>query len=263
MESADTFIFLISPDSVQSEVCGGAIDHAVKNGKRMIPIVVREVSPKEVHTVLSRLNWIFFRESDDFNTAIQKLLNAINTDYDWVKSHRRLQMKALEWERSDKESSFLLRGKDLQDAEFQLATNTSKEPHPTDLQRDYTFRSRQAADRARRITAGISVAGIIALAGLAGCRWPRETIVPRAYQPAGQTPGLTRSFATAFELAGSASGLLVTSFEGRPIKVEGNPQDPSGRGAADALAQAAILELYDPDRSRDLIRRDGGGELRQ
>jgi MoCo/4Fe-4S cofactor protein with predicted Tat translocation signal len=103
----------------------------------------------------------------------------------------------------------------------------------------------------------------VALAGLAGCRWPRETIVPRAYQPAGQTPGQTRSFATAFELAGSASGLLVTSFEGRPIKVEGNPEDPVGRGAADALAQAAILELYDPDRSRGPIRRDGGGELRQ
>jgi len=103
----------------------------------------------------------------------------------------------------------------------------------------------------------------VALAGLAGCRWPRETIVPRAYQPAGQTPGLTRSFATAFELAGSASGLLVTSFEGRPIKVEGNPEDPVGRGAADALAQAAILELYDPDRSRDPLRRDGGGESRQ
>ena len=98
----------------------------------------------------------------------------------------------------------------------------------------------------------------VALAGLAGCRWPRETIVPRAYQPAGQTPGLTRSFATAFELAGSASGLLVTSFEGRPIKVEGNPEDPIGRGAADALAQAAILELYDPDRSRSPILREGG-----
>lgn len=98
----------------------------------------------------------------------------------------------------------------------------------------------------------------VALAGLAGCRWPRETIVPRAYQPAGQSPGLTRAFATAFELAGSATGLLVTSFEGRPIKVEGNPSDPVGRGAADALAQAAILELYDPDRSQRLILRDGG-----
>ena len=66
-----------------------------------------------------------------------------------------------------KEASFLLRGKDLQDAAFQLATNTSKEPHPTDLQREYVFKSDQAADRQRKIVMGISIAGIIALALLA------------------------------------------------------------------------------------------------
>jgi WD40 repeat protein len=167
IEEADSFIFLISPDSAASKICGQEIDCAVKNSKRIIPLVVRDVKGDAIPRQLSHLNWIFFRESDDFNTAIQRLLNAINTDYDWVKSHRRLQMKALEWERSDKESSFLLRGKDLQDAEFQLATNTSKEPHPTDLQREYVFKSNQAADRQRKIVLGISIAGVIALALLA------------------------------------------------------------------------------------------------
>jgi MoCo/4Fe-4S cofactor protein with predicted Tat translocation signal len=98
----------------------------------------------------------------------------------------------------------------------------------------------------------------VALAGLSGCRWPRETIVPRSYRAAGVEPGRNRSFATAFELAGYATGLLVTSYDGRPIKVEGNPQDPISAGAADALAQASILELYDPDRSRR-VHHDGHG----
>jgi hypothetical protein len=166
IEEADVFLFLISPDSASSKVCGEEIGCAVKNGKRLIPLVVRDVGD-ETPKQLGHLNWIFFRESDDFDAAIKKLLTAIHTDYDWVQTHRRLQVKALEWERNNHENSFLLRGKDLQDAEFQLATNTSKEPHPTDLQRDYAFKSRQAADRQRRITTGISIAGIITLAALA------------------------------------------------------------------------------------------------
>lgn len=167
IEDADTFVFILSPDSVQSKICKEEIEHAVKNGKRLIPIVARDIKGEEAPTELSHLNWIFFRESDDFEAASTKLMTAIQTDYEWAQTQGRLQVKALEWERNHREASFLLRGKDLNDAELQLATNTSKEPHPTDLQRDYVFNSRQAADRSRRITTGISVAGIIALAALA------------------------------------------------------------------------------------------------
>ncbi|MBL0345257.1 MAG: toll/interleukin-1 receptor domain-containing protein [Anaerolineales bacterium] len=167
IEEADVFLFLISPDSAASKVCGQEIDHAVKNGKRLIPLVVRDIKEDEAPKQLGHLNWIFFRESDDFGTSLKKLLEGIHTDYEWVQSHRRLQVKALEWERNSKENSFLLRGRDLQDAELQLATNTSKEPYPTDLQREYVFKSRQAADYQRRLVTGISVVGVIALAVLA------------------------------------------------------------------------------------------------
>jgi len=168
IEEADIFIFLISPDSIKSKICGEEIDTAQKNGKRLIPIVVHDIKGDETPRQLSHINWIFFRKNDNFNDSLEKLLVAIHTDYDWVQTHRRLQVKALEWERNNKENSFLLRGKDLEDAEFQLATNTSKEPHPTDLQREHVHSSRQAANRQRRITTGISIAGIIAMAVLAG-----------------------------------------------------------------------------------------------
>jgi molybdopterin-containing oxidoreductase family iron-sulfur binding subunit len=65
------------------------------------------------------------------------------------------------------------------------------------------------------------------------------------------------------EIGGIAQGLLVTSIDGRPIKIEGNPNHPLNRGAADAIAQASILELYDPDRSRGVIRRNEKGEATQ
>jgi hypothetical protein len=155
IEEADVFLFLISPDSARSKVCGEEIECAVKNGKRLIPLIVRDIKSDEAPPQVGHLNWIFFRESDDFDAAIKKLLTAIHTDYDWVQYHSRLQVKALEWKRNNHENSFLLRGKDLQTAEFQLATNSSIEPHPTDLQRDYVFKSHQATDRQRRITTSI------------------------------------------------------------------------------------------------------------
>jgi molybdopterin-containing oxidoreductase family iron-sulfur binding subunit len=98
----------------------------------------------------------------------------------------------------------------------------------------------------------------LAFAGLTSCRWPKEEIVPFAHRPEGRTPGVPEQFATSLEIAGTALGLLVTSMDGRPIKNEGNPLHPDSLGALPATAQADLLQLYDPDRSRRLILRQGG-----
>jgi molybdopterin-containing oxidoreductase family iron-sulfur binding subunit len=102
----------------------------------------------------------------------------------------------------------------------------------------------------------------VALAGMTACRrWPSETIVPMAHRPEGYVPGSTLQYATSFELGGAATGLLVTSYDGRPIKVEGNPLHPQSLGATDPLAQATVLQLYDPDRSTDFVLREGGNAV--
>ncbi|MFI5181961.1 MAG: TAT-variant-translocated molybdopterin oxidoreductase [Thermoanaerobaculia bacterium] len=95
----------------------------------------------------------------------------------------------------------------------------------------------------------------LALGGLVACtRQPREQIIPYVKQPEEIVPGKPLFFATAFPLAGYATGLLVESNTGRPTKIEGNPDHPSSLGATDAFAQASILGLYDPDRSQTLTR---------
>ncbi len=93
----------------------------------------------------------------------------------------------------------------------------------------------------------------LALAGMAGCtRQPAEQILPYVRQPEGIVPGRPLYFATAMTLGGRATGLLVESHEGRPTKVEGNPAHPASLGATDVFAQAALLDLYDPDRMQTL-----------
>jgi molybdopterin-containing oxidoreductase family iron-sulfur binding subunit len=100
----------------------------------------------------------------------------------------------------------------------------------------------------------------LALAGVTACtRQPDEAIVPYVRQPEELVPGKPLFFATAMPFAGSGVGLLVESHEGRPTKIEGNPDHPSSLGATDLFAQAAILGLYDPDRSQTITHL---GEIR-
>jgi molybdopterin-containing oxidoreductase family iron-sulfur binding subunit len=93
----------------------------------------------------------------------------------------------------------------------------------------------------------------LALAGLTSCGRPREQIVPYVRQPEQIVPGKPLFYATALTLGGYATGVLVESHEGRPTKIEGNPRHPASLGASGAFEQAAILELYDPDRSQAVI----------
>src|SRR3989440_2709446 len=98
----------------------------------------------------------------------------------------------------------------------------------------------------------------LALAGLSGCViQPPEKVIPYVKQPEEEVPGKGLFFATAYSLSGIATPLLVRSNEGRPTKVEGNPDHPSNAGstATDIFSQASILTLYDPDRSQTPLYR--------
>ena len=111
----------------------------------------------------------------------------------------------------------------------------------------------------------------MALAGVAGCRYEKEDIVPLARRPEDQVPGQSQQYATAFELGGVGHALLATSFEGRPIKLDGNPEHPFASGpivtgterhaGCSTFAQASILSLYDPDRSQSPTQKGKGGSM--
>jgi molybdopterin-containing oxidoreductase family iron-sulfur binding subunit len=91
----------------------------------------------------------------------------------------------------------------------------------------------------------------LALAGFNSCtKQPLERIVPYVEQPEIVIPGKPLRFATATQYGGFGQGLLVTGYEGRPTKVEGNPTHPASLGATTVWAQADVLDLFDPDRAQ-------------
>ena len=149
IEEADAFIFMISPDSIASEVCKVEVGRAVLNNKRIIPIVLRDVRAKDTQDEIRKLNWTYIRETDSFEEGLAKVKTAIELDLDWLEEHRRLQVRALEWHRK-KDTSLLLHGRDLRNARHMVQTYTSKDPIPTELQQKYIEYSHRA-ERTRRI----------------------------------------------------------------------------------------------------------------
>ena len=106
------------------------------------------------------------------------------------------------------------------------------------------------------------VGGTLALAGvgtLAGCKDPPDNVAAYNLKPADVIPGRPLHYATALTHGGYATGVLVTAWEGRPTKVEGNPEHPVSRGATSTLDQAEILSLYDDERARE-IKEHGAGK---
>ena len=141
------------------------------------------------------------------------------------------------------------------------------------VSREYPEQAEEWNDPIERRTFMKLMGASLALAGLSGCVFqPPEKIVPYVKQPEEEVPGKALFFATAAPLLGVATPVLVRSNEGRPTKIEGNPdhpnnrpgdfppddpaRDPRGSSATDIFAQASILGLYDPDRSQTLTYRE-------
>ena len=100
---------------------------------------------------------------------------------------------------------------------------------------------------ASMMLAGLGVMG-------SGCRRPEEKLEPFGQQPANYIYGKPEFYATAMPTRTGAVPLIAKSYEGRPIKVEGNALYPGSNGGTDRYAQASILDLYDPDRAKRFTR---------
>jgi hypothetical protein len=122
IEAAQSTIFVLSPDSLQSKVCSLEVNYIINNKKRLIPILIREQEVNALDTTqytvpkaIRNLNWIFFHNEKIYDESYKKLRDTMNTNFESVRDHTRLLLKAREWENSGRNTSFLLRGAELQD----------------------------------------------------------------------------------------------------------------------------------------------------
>ncbi len=164
IEKANAFVFVLSLDSVTSQVCGREIEHALQHNKRIIPIICKsDFSNDQVHPKLASINWIFF-DPNDFAGSFEKLIATLDSNLDHAKMHTRLLTRALEWEEKKRNNSFLLVGRDLADAETWLASCAGLIPKPTPLHTQYILEGqRMKSVRQKRLTVAAMVVLCITL----------------------------------------------------------------------------------------------------
>lgn len=149
IETADNFLIIISPQTIQSARCINELKHARNLNKRIIPIMYETVPNKAYDNFLGDVEFIDFRlKGKHFQTALSDLLRTIDTDREHVRSHNRWLQKAKEWEYYKKNKDQLLRGMEIEMAETWLneAKKQQKEPPATELQIEFITASRQYAN---------------------------------------------------------------------------------------------------------------------
>jgi WD40 repeat protein len=165
VERAASFIFVISPDSLASEMCQVEVLHALKHGKRVVPVLRRPATVAPPLEAIGKPQWIDAQDDDEFDLALATVLNALGTDPEWLEAHTRLVIRATQWKAAGGGRSGLLHGPELRWAEEWLERGAELgQPTVTDEQRDLVRASRRAA-RARR-RAGLGAAAVVA-AGVA------------------------------------------------------------------------------------------------
>jgi WD40 repeat protein len=166
IQGGDAFLFVISPDSLKSKVCGDELALGLSLNKKLIPVLYREPEKgQEMHEKLAATNWVYLREQDNFEETLPKLVQSINTDLEWVRQHTRLLERAIEWEKKSKNSSYMLSGTDLQEAEqwmSEAATKPNRQIVP--IQAEYIHESRLVSQRRQRsLLIGVSLALVVSI----------------------------------------------------------------------------------------------------
>jgi hypothetical protein len=141
VESADAYVFVVSPDSVTSEVCGMEIEHGEKFNKRFIPILYRDLSNEKPRDSIASCNWILFNEEEKHEGSLRQLLSAVEMDLEYVEMHTELLLKAKEWLLEQRNVSYLLQGDQLRKAETWLAESKGKKPEALKLHETFIAES--------------------------------------------------------------------------------------------------------------------------
>jgi formylglycine-generating enzyme required for sulfatase activity len=228
IDSADTVVFVLSPDSVSSEVALREVARAASLNKRFAPIVCRRVEDITVPPELRRLNFIFFDDPSRFEPSADALVEALQTDIGWIRQHTEYGEAERRWSAAGRPVGLLLHSPTLEVAEHWISSRPRDAPEPTEETQIFITKSRQGALSAQQSRRLVQIAiytlllGIIA--GLIGWinqeyikeRWTWYAIMrPYAmanFRPYVLTTAAERSlkpFANFHECAGKCPEMIV------------------------------------------------------
>ena len=163
---ADTVVFVLSPDAVQSDVALKEISHATFLNKRFAPIVCRPVEDSAVPDPLRRLNFVFFDDPTQFGESADKLADALQTDIGWIRRHTEFGEAARRWIDGGRAGGLLLRPPVLDQAEAWMAFRPSGAPLPTAETEAFIAASRKTELAARRWSRVLNAALYTMLVGI-------------------------------------------------------------------------------------------------
>jgi tetratricopeptide (TPR) repeat protein len=275
---ADTFIFVLSPDSVASEVALQEVSFAASLNKRFAPIVRRAVDDKAVPHALAKLNFLFFDDDAQFEASANLLAVALSSDIGWIRRHTDFGELARRWSLAKRPAGFLLRSPDLDEAESWIAARPIGAPAPTEQTQAFIRLSRQAASRRRSTLTASLAAGLVLALGLAGLAyWQRGVAVEQRgiaerneFQAKEEQDKATRNFKLAQKTAESLVFDIVEEFKNaQGMRAETVHRILDTAAATFGTLVAAAPDDLDLQRSQAVLLSDFGstylalGELSQ
>jgi WD40 repeat protein len=180
---ADTVVFVLSPDSVASDICAKEVARAAALNKRFAPVVSRRVEDGAVPEPLRRLNFIFFDEPGSFEASTARLVEALRTDIGWIRKHTEFGEAARQWVEAGRPDGLLLRSPTLEEAEHWIASRPTNAPGASAETQTFIAESRRGATRRRNILTGALAAGLMLALILAGLAyWQRSEAIKQRDQ---------------------------------------------------------------------------------
>ena len=171
---ADTVIFVLSPDSVSSDTCHKEVRFAASRNKRFAPIQFRQVDTKMVPSALERLDFEFFDDAEKFEQNVDRLVEALEVDINWIRKHTEFGEQAHSWADAKRPQGLLLRSPILEEAEHWIVSRPRDAVPPTAETHAFVAESRHSTARGRDILTASLATGLLLALGLVGLAyWQR------------------------------------------------------------------------------------------